>query len=371
MRGMFLTLLFVLLANPAKRASSRTLEPLYEDPFDVGAGGTTLTWAKQEGVLINNPALLPYGGKIFHWLGVKNTLTAGKDSLSNAKELANSRGKSSSAASDSEALVSRLFEKPLHLGLSSATSLITNHGGVAVFAAVEPDLRAWKKGDPEFGSGTPNILVRHEAYAGAYAALASRTFWRFLSLGVSAKYLFASEFLEVVELSDASKIKEVQKQADDLKANLEPGISLGADAGFLFFFQGNSLDLRLAGTVVNATHSPLKGPQKAFPRSINAGLGLTLHSDLDALHFALDYRDYENVYALPAYKHLYAGVRLLLRTYIGFSAGLYQGSPSYGLEIDLVFARLAAAMYTRQYALSPDLDSRQIYLLSINLGTDF
>ena len=363
-------MLMIFIESPA---FARRNNGFYQDPFDTGAGGSVLTWATQESMLMNNPALLPYGGKFLRWLGTKFNLMPGADSVNLAQSLAANQG--SDDSSDSQSLtegLDTLFNSPIHLGFSSATSLITSGGGFSIFASGEPDIRAWKRGDPERGSGTPSILVRSETYGGAYGSLAGRSLWQWLSWGVSAKYLMGNEVEERIEITDQDQLQSIQSNPQEVSDLTSFSSGTGLDGGLLVFAQGQHLDFKAAATITNLGGLSLTGGKGIrYPQMMNAGLGLTLHSNVDAIHFSVDYRDIQNSLEQPLYKHLYTGVRVTLRTYLGISAGLYHGSPSYGAEIDLILFRLAGAVYTREYADTPGLDARKIYIASLSIGAGF
>ena len=366
-------LILLVIASPST-LSGRTIQPFYEDPFDIGAGGTVLTWATQESILINNPALLPHGGTFLRWIGLKLNLSPGLDSLVFAQNLLGSGAEgggeqSEEGNSDSPLAILSNFETPVHVGASSALSMITNNGGGTVYLSTEPDIRYWEKGDPELGTGIPNVVIRSETYGGAHLASAAKT-WDWLSFGASLKVLQISETTEKVELTDREGINQLQNTFSNLSnTSLEAGV--GLDGGSLLFFQGQFIDLRLAVTASNIGNLQLNSG-RILPQMLHGGIGLTLHTDSDALHFSAELRDVTRAYAEePDYKRLHLGTRLLLRTYVGLSAGIYQGSPTYGLELDLIFFRLAATYYTREYSVSPGVDPRKVIIISYSQGFSF
>ena len=351
----------------------RTNQPFFEDPFDVAAGGSTLTRATQEGMLINNPALLPYGGKFFRWLGTKTTISTGKASVELVRGLVQSGSTSDvSGDDDSNAFVNELFSKPIHFGFSQALSLITNNGGITVFGNLEPDLRAYRYGDSAQGAGVPNVVVRNETYGGAYASVAGRSAVDWFAYGLTFKYLLINETTTRIDLIDESSFEAAQSEAGQLQsASLNKGV--GVDVGTLFFAQGKHVDFRFALTVgdVSTTRLTGSGDRTSIPRTINAGVGFTLHTQADAIHFSADLRDAANAYEEELFKRLYLGTRILIRTYLGLAVGVYHGWPTYGAEIDLLLFRLAASSYTREYGDRPGVDSRPIYQVSISTGLTF
>ena len=337
----------------------------------MGAGGTVLTWATQESMLINNPALLPHGETFFRWIGMKFNLSPGADSIDFAQNILGSSGaeQGNGGGTDSPLAILSGFRTPVHLGASTALSMITNNGGFVVYASAEPDIRYWEKGDPELGTGIPNVVIRSETYSGANLASAART-WKWLSLGASLKLLQINETLNKVELTDQQGIRQLQSTFSNIDASaIEAGI--GVDGGILMFFQGQNIDLRLAMAASNFGNMQLNSG-RVLPQMLHGGLGLTFHTKADALHLSAEIRDATRAYSEePDYKRVHLGTRLLIRGYFGLAAGIYHGSPTYGLEVDLFVLRLAATVYTREYARSPGVDPRKVYIISYSQGFSF
>lgn len=347
----------------------KTNEPIFQDPFDIGGGGASLTRATQEGMLASNPAMMPYGAKFFRWLGLKTSISVGQDSVDFAKSAAKgSKGEGDSAAQN-QAFVDKIFDTPIHLGVAESLTFITSNFGMTVFTSTEPDIRAWKRGDPELGAGTPTIALRNELYGGALVSFAQRTPLPWFSYGLTGKYLLADERKINVEITDQTAITNAREEAQSLKA-VPKKPAFGTDFGTLIFAQGNILDWRFASTVTNigGTQFAEGAEPSEFKQMVNFGTSLTLHSDADAIHFAVDYRDALGAYDDLQYKHIYAGTKITIHRFLGLSAGLYQFNPTYGIELDLFFMRLAAASYAREYGRSPGVDRRPIYVISFSLG---
>ena len=347
----------------------KTSQPFYEDPFDLAAGGASLTWATQEGILVSNPALLPYGGTLFRWAGGKTTLSTGADSVTLVEKAA--QGKTLVGdTSSTQALLDKIFSFPVNIGLSQALSVITNNGGIAALTTQDIDVRAWQYGDPDTGYGTPTVKIQGESYTGGIGSLAAHIEGLPISFGVSAKYVLVKDFTSVVNLVDLEALQQV---SDTFSSMLHPnsfGRGIGFDAGSLLFLHGTTTDFRLAGTVTNLGGITLQGNSTptSLPQYYSAGMGVTFHDEVDALHLAVDMRDLANVYGDPIFKRFYAGARLLLRQHIGLAVGLYEGSISYGAEIDVWAFRLAVTSYTREYGNAPGVDPRPIYAVSLSMG---
>ncbi len=347
--------------------AEKTNNSVYEDPFDIASGGAALTRATQSGILFQNPAQLPYGGKFLRWLGLRTTLILGKESVDLAQSMVKSG--SSSTESNPSAFIDRVLNNPIHAGSATAISFLTNNGGIGLFYRVEPDIVA----ERYTKTGLPGIALTSEAYAGGLASLAFRTPFRWLSLGVTGKYLLVSEKYLTVDLSDMSSIDNLAKNngQEESLAALKTGI--GFDAGMLLFFQGPWVDIRIAAKVDDFGDTKFSGggTPESFKQTLHGGAALTFHNDNDAIHLEVNERDILQAYGEPTFKRTYLGAKILLRGYLGLGAGLYQGFPSYGAEIDLIIMRLTATYYRRELSNGPGLNSRGIYQLSLTSGFDF
>lgn len=353
---------------------AKTNQPLFEDPFDVGGGGAILTRATGEGMLFANPALLPYGGVFWRWLGMQTTLSPGTDSLNITDTLGGGEAEGEAGQSEEEAnnsFVDSLFSTPLHLGVAQSFSLLTNNGGLAVFASAEPDFRAWRRGDPEKGAGTPTMVLHNEVYGGAVASFASRSIFDSLSLGLTFKYLIVDEKRVAVDVTDQAAISDAKNELGSISSVASSGRGMGFDFGSLYFAQGALFDFRLAATVTNVGGVSFSSSTPDLKQMINAGVGFTIHSTVDALHFSADLRDVTNEHGEELFKRLYLGTKIMFRQLVGISSGLYHGTPSIGAEIDFYLFRLAVTSYTREYGAHPGVDPRPIYMGSFSMGFDF
>ncbi len=356
----------------------KTNQAVYEDPFDIAAGGASLTKASKEGIVFSNPALLPQGGKFHRWAGSTFTLLANKESIDTAREIFNNaRSKNDNsdqteeekqAAQDEQnaAFVDKVFTDPVRVGWGAAISWLTNNFGLGVISRFEPDIRA-----KQFGTtGLPEVRFRAESYHGVALGTAVRTPIRWLLLGVTAKYLYVAEPDVSAEVTDSEAIAQFRDPAfiQNLTSHNK---GTGFDVGSLLFFQGKNVDLSIAGKADDVGNTKLEGPSDTpteLKQVVSAGVGLTLHTSADAIHFAADYRDIMNSYEEDLFKKVYLGTKITLRTYVGLAAGYYNGNPSYGAEIDLILLRIAGTYYTRELGDHPGVDPRHIYMVSMALG---
>jgi hypothetical protein len=360
-----------LSASPA--FARKTNKPLYETPFDLAAGGASLTFAAKEGRLFSNPALLPHGGRFHQWLGSTTTLILGKESVDTVRSIASGKGSSSEDSGDpggastgSNSVLDQAFKTPVRIGATQALSWLNSKLAIAGFSRFEADLRALEYGE----NGMPQIEFRGENYQGVALGTAFRTpFLPWLSLGLTVKGVLASEPEIVLELTDASAVQKFQDPAY-LRSLAVSNRGTGYDLGTLIFLQGRRVDWKWAGTVSDVGGTALAGDGSltSFKQVVSTGLGLTFHTGRDALHFAVDYRDVTGAYEEGMFKRVRVGLRATLRGYVGVAAGFYDGNPSMGAELDLIFLRLAATIYKRELGDRPGVNSREIVQLSLSAG---
>lgn len=332
---------------------------VYEDPFDLGAGGASLTRASQAGMLIANPALLPYGDGFHRWVGSEATLIVGKDSTDFARSM------SGGSEQDTGELLNTLTRTPVHAGITHSTSYMNKAFGLALFNRFEPDLFARKYGR----TGLPEVSFSAESYHGVAISAASLVFSKVVSFGITGKYLYAAEPDLAIEINDEESLKKLTSSGG-MQSMMTHNTGAGVDAGLIFFKQGLNLDWKLALKLDDAGGTKLSGggALTSIPQTTSAGVATTLHTGTDALHLAVDYRDIQGAYREKLFKRVRAGAKIMIRRYVGVGMGVYDGWPSYAAELDLILIRLTAAAYTREMGDSPGVDSRPVYSAGLAMG---
>ena len=354
----------ILVTEPA--FARKTSQPILQDPFDTAAGGASLTRAARQSVILANPALMPYGAKFHRWIGTQFGVLANKDSIEFLQSMVN--GGSNDAEGEEEAgdtataLIDKVFDTPIHAGFFNITSYIINNFGLALFGSSVIDIQAREFGD----TGMPEVRFGMDLYVGGAGGFAVQTF-KWLSLGLTAKYLMVAEPSIGVSLVDQEQIASLSDPSA-LQELASYGRGMGYDAGALVFLQGSAVDFRFALKVEDVGNTSFTGTQAPFLQTINAGTSLTLHSNKDALHLAVDFRDMQAAYDEHWFKRVYAGARLVMRQYIGLAYGLYQGWPSYGVRLDLLVMKLGATVHTKELGSYPGENPRSIYQVYLMSG---
>jgi len=357
--AMQILFLFWIVAFSRDTFAAKTNQAVYEDPFDQAAGGASLTRATQSAALFANPALLRYGGEFHRWFGSTFHFLVNQESIETVRSL--SKGGEGDQGS---AVAEAALNTPVRVGWASTIGYLNTYGGFQVFSRFEPDVRGRRYGE----TGLPEIELQTESYNGAILGFSLPTPVRWLSLGVSAKYLMANEKSESFEVSDLEAMSGLATTAVEGFSSLNTGI--GKDVGALLFFQGRTLDLRLAYKIDDVGGTALSGSQEfsEIKQVSSAGVGVTWHSAYNALHLSLDVRDLNGAYEEELFKRTYYGAKLLLAEYIGLAYGYYQGYPCYGIEMDIILMRLTLASLGRELGRGPETEARRMYTFGFAIG---
>jgi hypothetical protein len=341
---------------------ARDLSPIYEETFDIAAGGASLTRATRYGVALANPALLPVSGSFHRWLGSEFSLHINKESVDYAKTLLPG---ASGGGSDSSSFVDHVFSDPFLAGTQTSFAYLNAWGGLGFFSKFEVDLEAQEYGP----TGMPTVILRGKSYSGGTLSAAGKVPFMPLSLGVTGKYLMLAEPTASIDVSDPNAVAQYQDPAT-LSSLVTPSTGTGFDLGALMFLQGPRVDWRLALKVDDLGGTKFSGGDAVedFKQVTSAGAAMTLHTGKDALHFSVDKRDLQNAYNTPPFKATRAGVKLTLRGYVGLAAGYYDGYPSAGAELDLILVKLGVATYRREITGAPGVNPRNVYIMNMAAG---
>ncbi|MEY4065586.1 MAG: hypothetical protein RIR26_1794 [Pseudomonadota bacterium] len=330
---------------------------LYENPFDLCAGGASLTRATQEGLFFSNPSLPALGSGFLRWIYGRTAVHFGADAIDLGRTVYKKK-KAGTLKADSS-LVESVLKTPIHVGNDVTLGFLTAFGGLGIFQTLRTDIEG-----RQFGSvGLPEIRTRAEAAAGV-AALAAVPLGDTLALGVSVKPAYAAETFETIALSDFSG-SGAKQLLTDLKKNTQYGLGFSGSAGVTAQFRTQNFDLRLAGTVDDVGQTKFSNPKVSpWKQTVNAGIGLIPHTSSNALHCAFDLRDIRGAYGEHWTRRSRAGCKALFFSRFGFGGGYYQGWPSYGVVFNLTLLRLEAGSYTREFGSEAGTRGRRVYFMA-------
>lgn len=360
-------LFFYITALGCSYTTYTSSKPIFIEPFDLGGGGTVITKANKSSTLANNPALLAFGIKKIRWIGSRTSIKSGEGSTDFAKNIAS--GKSS----NSTEIIDAIFKNPINFGVSQNLSLIMKNFGIGAYSSFHSDFKLWKYGSPEDGSGTSSITIHSDTIAAVLASTATTVGFDWLALGFTGKHLTASENVINVDLLDPDVVKKTQQKLTNLTPKFDNS-KTNIDTGLLVFLQNERLDFSFGLTAINILSKESEAEEHVsayYKRVYNAGFSITLHSNKHSLNVAIDYRDIKDINKQNLWKKTHLGTKLIISNYLGLSAGVYNGSPSYGFEVDLFVFKISGSTYTKEYHKTPGVNPRKIYILNLALGSYF
>lgn len=338
-------------AEPLRKSA-----PLYENPFDLSAGGASLTRSTQEGVFFSNPSLPALGAGLLRWIYGRTAIHFGADAVDLGRDIYEKK-KSGTLKVDSQ-LVEDLLKTPVHVGNDAAIGFFTAFGGLSAFQTLRTDIEG-----RQFGSqGLPEVRTRADAAVGV-AALASMPVGDALALGASIKPTYAAETFETIALSDFSG-SGAKQMLTDIKGNTRYGLGVSVGLGSTLQLRSPSFDFRFATTLDDVGQTRFSSGVSPWKQVINAGVGIIPHTRGSAIHCAADLRDLKRAYGEHWTRRLRAGCKALFASRIGFGAGYYQGWPSFGVVMNLVLMRLEAGSYTREFGSEAGTRARRVYFLA-------
>lgn len=358
--GKFIVLLAALAALPAaalasERAGIRTNEPIYQNPFDLAAGGASITRATQEGTLFSNPALPALGAGLFRWIFLRTAVHAGQQATSLALQVLGAR-----AAPDSQEIMDKAFRTPVHGGMDFAAGVVTSAVSGGVFGSARVDIEGRKFGE----QGSPELRGLAHGYGGAIAGY-SHALSDYFAVGATTRYQANAEIAEKIGVLSLFDNPDILGR---MKDSLQWGTGFGADVGAIAQYRTRMFDLRLGLTVNDIGDTAFAHSLPAWKETWNLGFGATVHSESTAMHCAVDLRDARAQYKEHWTYRTYAGCKLLVQAIIGFGVGLYQGWPTYGFVVNLWLMRLEAGLYAKEVGQQAGTQRRGVLFVAI--GTE-
>jgi hypothetical protein len=351
------SLLVLLAPDTVFAATLRKSAPLYENPFDMSAGGASLTRATQEGVFFSNPSLPALGRGVLRWIYGRTAVHFGADAIDLARS-SYQKKKAGTLKVDSSFIAS-LLKTPVHFGNDLTLGFITAYGGLGIFQSVRADIEG-----RQYGSiGLPEVRTKAEGAAGLVAS-ASMPVGDILAIGASVKPTYAAETFESIALSDFTSGGSKQMLAD-IKSNTAYGFGVSLSVAATAQFRSQNFDLRIASTVDDVGQTKFKVAEvRPWKQTINLGIGIVPHTRNNALHCAYDLRDIRAAYGEHWTRRSRAGCKALFNSRVGLAAGYYQGWPSYGFVLNLTFIRLEAGSYTREFGAEAGTRGRRVYFVA-------
>jgi hypothetical protein len=236
--------------------------------------------------------------------------------------------------------------KNQHIGVQNFTGVVFRRAALGVLGSSKTDMLIYKS--PTDG-GLENVAAEAVANQVLTFSVAEAFFDQFLMLGVTGKYVNRQEAAIDVNLLDAQDVSK------DLKAEDVTGAAAGggADVGIMLRGSGRTpvslgITIENAGNTTMASTTETAGIVKDLKQTINIGLSVEPGTKVSRIGLFADYRDVAGKVEENPLKRTHLGAELKIREFLGFSGGLNQGYPCFGIFLNLYLLRLDLGGYTEE-----------------------
>jgi hypothetical protein len=358
-------LLFSSLA-PANAGTLYNYPYLYKGIRSLGMGGAFTAVGKDAEALFYNPAGLYDMG---FQLALINPLIEVDQNIQSLANDAQTAMKKDSEAARMDAitdLISKNMGKPLHARVSLFPHVAVKNFAVGVVGQGSVDARLH---NPLSSQGAVEVSAGYEY--GPVAGFSIKPPLTGLRVGGGAKYISNSWYEKSITVVDIAGEKIDPTKDMVSKSDLSLDIGLLYDLPDTPFI--NVLKPKLGLSVLDITDLDFQknGVGKKIP--MRANLGISINPSIPILAdtvIALDYQDITGAYKQDKsiWKRVHIGGEAgFLSRRILVRAGLNQGYPSFGAELNVLIFKLGYAYYTEEMAAyaGQDKDTRQVIHLGI------
>jgi len=366
----------------AQEPSLRIYPYIYKSPRVMGMGGANIAVGGRTDAVFYNPAgLSTMKPKNWEFNLISPAVGVGKNVIDFAKDLQDAfdvgdQNGDGDETDDQLREVNRILAKyrgePMHLSASNWTSIGRNQERWAFALGGVANLRL--DAVPHQGFGSDGLLeVNADAIAGGVFGLSFK-FTEGLYVGGAVKALHREALIhnftarEIVENQDNLE-NYITK---DLKKS---GNAVSGDVGFIYQFARDSfLRPTIGASLQNIGDLDFKKAGK-IPMTLNAGFSLNPRiPKIGNLILAADYVDITNEFKEDKDKgkriRLGAEWRPLDKSWIGLAlrAGLYQGYPTFGAELNFLILSLTYTTYAEEVGAYAGQKENRIHMLQLTVG---
>jgi hypothetical protein len=363
------TSLFALYAEHAS---------LYKDPRIMSMGGANVAVGGYSTSVFSNPAGLAQikkeHGIVVDLLSIgMNYSPDAQDFVDDLNDVETDADINPNANTDLTNVLRKYSGEPFHIAINNYTSVSKNSDAfawsVGLLAATEFNFM------PHAEGGSQGLLATSSrGYGGVVLAAAKPydTGYGRLDVGVGLKYVSQQSYEGVLDINDLL-VDEDEDIADILENKYETKSSgVGIDLGVTYYPNFDQFwNLAVGMSIMNIGSLDMDDNYGGQPMTVNIGASISPEvSFLSHFKFAVDYVDMLEENKLRMYDGTASTVqytdydesdfmkRLRLGASLGvfdnsiisttLNAGLYQGSPTYGLDFHLTVLRLTFASYEEQ-----------------------
>lgn len=319
----------------------------YRSPAALGRGDTGIASSRDEDAPFYNPALIGFG------TGIYKKLVLGSIGLDISMATRDAIREISLQESDSIDTLRKSIGVPQHLGAHVlGPSLILRRAAVSTYLTSSNQAMIFKSASSR---GLESVAIHSVTSAGLAFSIA-QDFAKDHSVGMTARYETKNQVDVEVNATDGENMKGLS--GEDAGRYVMGGRGIPVDLGYAFKL-GDKMNTSLGLTVkdlfatayIPSQATSLKKEDRALKdgkRTINAGFAFEPGTKDSKMRVLGDWLDLTNAYGTPTFKRVHLGSEISLKDFIGFSAGLNQGYPTFGVFADIRILRVDLGRYTEE-----------------------
>ncbi|MEI8025321.1 MAG: hypothetical protein WCI18_03130 [Pseudomonadota bacterium] len=319
----------------------------YRSPAALGRGDTGIASSRDEDAPFYNPALIGFG------TGIYKKLILGSIGLDLSMATRDAIREISLQESDSIDTLRKSIGVPQHIGAHVlGPSLILRRAAISTYLTSSNQAMIFKSASSR---GLESVAIDSVTSAGL-AFTVAQDFAKDHSVGMTARYETKNQVDVEVNATDGENLKGLS--GDDAGRYVMAGRGIPIDLGYAFKL-GDKMNTSLGLTVKDALATAyipskattLKKEDRALKdgkRTINAGFAFEPGTKDSKMRVLGDWLDITNAYGSPTFKRVHLGSEISLKDFIGFSAGLNQGYPTFGIFADIRILRMDFGRYTEE-----------------------
>ncbi|MBI2601685.1 MAG: hypothetical protein HYW48_01400 [Deltaproteobacteria bacterium] len=318
---------------------------LFRSAYFLGRGDTGIALAEGYEAIFYNPAGVAISDGILNEvIFVSPTFEISQDTRDVVKEVF------VQDEDPTNTLRERLGE-PQHFGVNNFTGVLLKRVALGVFVSQTASALVFR--DPTLGA-SEGVDAGARLDGGLVFSLASWTWKRNLYFGFTGKYIVRSQGAFAANAAEANQVTELNSEKLAMT-----GTGFGGDFGVMYRGEAKRAPFSLGLTVQDiggTSFSPTtktelakaERPIKDIKQTVNAGLALEPGTRASKFRVLADVRDLLDETKMDFAKKVHIGGELTVLNVVGFTFGLNQGYPTFGMFADLPFLRADLGFYSEE-----------------------
>lgn len=338
-------LFYILLFSVTGSLLAQEYPYLFRSAYFLGRGDTGIALAEGYEAIFYNPAGVAVSDGILNEIVfLSPTFEVSEDTRDVVKEVFVKED-------DPTNTLRERLGKPQHFGINTFTGVLLKRVAVGVFATQTASALVFR--DPELGA-TEAVDAGARLDGGLVFSLASWTWKKNLYFGFTGKYIVRNQGAFAANAADADQVTDLNTEKLAMT-----GTGFGTDFGIMYRGDAKRAPFSFGLTVQDigdTAFSPYKKtdvpkaerPIDDIKQTVNLGLALEPGTRSSKFRILTDVRDVLDETKMDFSKKVHVGGELTVLDVVGFTFGLNQGYPTFGMFVDVPLVRADLGFYTEE-----------------------